>query len=186
MPDRLSTTELSRPTELAAPTQLAALAELAALSERFADEVREGRPHVVFDAEQRWHRRIYRDANVDVWLLSWLPSQGTTLHDHGGSQGAFTVVSGALTESVPCGFADGRVGIRGDLRAAGQTAAFGPHHVHDVTNAGPAAAVSVHAYSPPLTSMRFYDVRGADVVPVSVLATDDPEASPELALPIAS
>ena len=45
------------------------------------------------------------------WLLSWLPGQGTGLHDHGGSAGAFAVVRGTLHE---------RVGARAD--AAGLSA----------------------------------------------------------------
>ena len=52
----------------------------------FADEVRAHRyPYVQYDAENRWHKRLYRDPRLDIWLISWLPSQGTQLHDHGGS-----------------------------------------------------------------------------------------------------
>src|SRR5258707_12756842 len=71
-------------------------------STRFvAGEVRRGAyPYVQHQGGERWHRRLYRDARVDVWLISWLPTQGTQLHDHGGSAGAFTVVEGALTEAV--------------------------------------------------------------------------------------
>ena len=39
-------------------------------------------------------------AGAQVWLLSWLPEQGTPLHDHGTSAGAFSVVPGTLTERV--------------------------------------------------------------------------------------
>ena len=39
-------------------------------------------------------------AGAQVWLLSWLPQQGTPLHDHGTSAGAFSVVRGTLTERV--------------------------------------------------------------------------------------
>ncbi len=42
-------------------------------------------------------------AGAQVWLLSWLPEQGTPLHDHGTSAGAFTVVRGTLTERVVAG-----------------------------------------------------------------------------------
>jgi hypothetical protein len=55
-------------------------------------------PYVLYDRDKRWHRRLHRDARVDLWLISWLPSQTTNLHDHGGSAGAFTVVSGRLSE----------------------------------------------------------------------------------------
>src|SRR4051812_18497316 len=39
-------------------------------------------------------------AEAEVWLLSWVPGQGTALHDHGPSAGAFAVAQGALTERV--------------------------------------------------------------------------------------
>ena len=50
-------------------------------------------------------------AEAQVWLLSWLPEQGTPLHDHGTSAGAFTVVRGTLTERV---VAAGRTGVARD------------------------------------------------------------------------
>ena len=34
-------------------------------------------------------------AGAQIWLLSWLPGQGTDLHDHGGSAGAFAVARGS-------------------------------------------------------------------------------------------
>ena len=70
------------------------------------------------------------------------------------------MLSGTLTESVPCGYADGRVQIRDTERAAGSSVKFGRHYIHDVRNAGADAAISVHAYSPPLSSMTYYDVAG--------------------------
>ena len=154
-------------------------AQLVEFTRFFADEVAAGKyPYVDFDEEERWHQRIYRDQRVDIWLISWLPTQGTQLHDHGGSAGAFTVLSGTLTESVPSGYADGRMRIRDNTRAAGETVKFGRHYVHDVHNTSSAAAVSVHAYSPPLTTMNFYDVDGGDIVKIASMATDDPEVEP--------
>ncbi len=62
--------------------------ELVDFARFLADEVRRGRyPFVEYDAAHRWHQRIYRDDRVDAWLISWLPTQGTALHDHGGSAG---------------------------------------------------------------------------------------------------
>src|SRR5690349_14507437 len=59
----------------------------------YADEVANGMyPYIDYDPDQRWHQRIYRDRRVDIWLISWLPTQGTQLHDHGGSSGAFSVL----------------------------------------------------------------------------------------------
>ncbi len=142
-----------------------------------ADAARGSYPFVSFDMSERWHRRIYRDPRVDVWLISWLPTQGTQLHDHGGSAGAFTVVRGELTESVV------RRGALSDVRSvAGRSVGFGPRHVHDVRNLGPVPAVSVHAYSPPLTSMTFYELDSGGLRRVRSLVTDDPESgAPRLA-----
>ena len=122
-------------------TPALAQARLVEITRFWADEVAAGRyPYIEFDAETRWHQRVYRDTRVDVWLLSWLPTQATQLHDHGGSSGAFTVITGELTEAV----LTGRRGIgSGERRAlvdhvrpTGSSASFGPHYVHDVRNLG--------------------------------------------------
>jgi predicted metal-dependent enzyme (double-stranded beta helix superfamily) len=137
----------------------------------YALEIAAGKyPFVDFDAETRWHRRLYRDQRIDVWLISWLPEQGTTLHDHGGSSGAFTVLSGRLTEAVFTG------GSLVDIEhPAEHSVGFGPRYVHDVRNLGSLPAVSVHAYSRPLTSMTYYDLTGGELVAVVDVATEDPE-----------
>jgi quercetin dioxygenase-like cupin family protein len=137
----------------------------------FAGEVDGGKyPYVEYDADERWHQRIYRDRRMDVWLISWLPTQGTQLHDHGGSAGSFTVLSGALTEAVVGG---GK--LRDNERQAGDSVGFGPHYVHDVRNTSAAPAVSVHAYSPPLTTMTYYDLNDGRLETITSLATEDPE-----------
>ena len=41
---------------------------------------------------------------------------------------------------------------------AGATLGFGGGHVHDVTNESDGHALSLHVYSPALTSMTFYDM----------------------------
>ena len=124
-------------------------------------------PLVGYRAESRWSAPLPRDAAADVldpslhddlaraqvWLLSWLPGQGTGLHDHGGSAGALAVVRGTLSEAV--GARDGATEL-----TAGRVRHFGPHHVHRVTNSGTEAAVSVHVYTPRLTVMNTYRVEG--------------------------
>jgi Cysteine dioxygenase type I len=100
---------------------------------------------------------------AQVWLLSWLADQGTPLHDHGESAGAFTVVRGALTERV---VAAGRDAVRESDHEldAGRVRHFGPHYVHQVTNTRSEAAVSVHVYTPRLAWMNTYAVRGSSLV----------------------
>jgi len=152
-------------------------AELADLTQQVAQEVRDGRHELHADAQERWHVRIRCDEHVDVWLISWTTDQGTQLHDHGGSSGAFTVVEGQLSEAIWAGRA-GR--LVENVREAGETVVFGERYVHDVRNTDAATAVSVHAYSPPLALMNYYDVDHhddgrAELVRLASVWTDDPE-----------
>jgi predicted metal-dependent enzyme (double-stranded beta helix superfamily) len=96
---------------------------------------------------------------AQIWLLSWLPEQGTPLHDHGTSAGAFAVVRGTLTEGV---FTAGRKRVREstDDLTPGRVRHFGPHYVHQVTNTQAQPAVSVHVYTPGLSWMNTYAVDG--------------------------
>jgi hypothetical protein len=154
--------------------------ELIEFTRHVADEVTGGLyPFIDYDAETRWHQRIYRDFAVDVWLITWLPSQGTQLHDHGGSAGSFTVVSGELAEAVHVrtgGKTEGGTGaLQEHTRPAGCSVGFDARYVHDVRNLSDGPAVSVHAYSAPLTSMTYYNLVGGALERVATLATDDPE-----------
>ncbi|WBB68896.1 cysteine dioxygenase family protein [Micromonospora sp. WMMD812] len=104
-----------------------------------------------FDPAERWYARLAVAADHEVWALSWLPGQGTDLHDHGGSAGAFVVLAGALNEETVGG---GR--LRAHRLAAGSGRRFGVRHVHQVTNRGDVPAVSVHVYRPALRRMTRY------------------------------
>ena len=102
----------------------------------------------------RWYKRLIDGGDHDVWLLSWLPGQGTGFHDHGHSAGAFAVALGALQEwTAPAG----RPSHAGVTMAQGAARSFGPWYVHHVINASAQPAVSVHAYSLPLASMRRFE-----------------------------
>jgi rhodanese-related sulfurtransferase len=144
--------------------------DLAALVERFAEDVRSGCYEIRSDSSQRWHVRIHQDELVDVWLISWTESQRTELHDHGDSRGVFTVVKGTLTEAVWDGSA-----LREHTLESGETVRFESAYVHDVYNQAGEVAVSVHAYSPPLSRMSYYDVQDGDLMALATTWTDDPE-----------
>jgi hypothetical protein len=57
---------------------------------------------------------------------------------------------------------------------SGEARAFGPRYVHDVRNpvAG-SVAVSVHAYSPPLSEMTRYDLTPGGLVVAGTEGEDD-------------
>ena len=150
-------------------------AELAAVAGRLASFANRWSAMAAPHPDRRWYARLHREAAHDVWLLGWDQAQGIDLHDHGGSRGAFHVVEGTLVEAhtdladpaplrtLPVGTGEGR-----QLPAT---------RVHQVWNPGPGQAVSVHVYSPPLSSMTFYDDRpAAFLVP---LRTDAVEGAPE-------
>jgi predicted metal-dependent enzyme (double-stranded beta helix superfamily) len=129
-----------------------------------------------FDPERRWHDRIYRDGLIDVWLITWMPTQGTVLHDHGGSNGAFGVLSGELSEAIYLPRAATGEKLIDVARGAGERVGFGAGYVHDVRNLSDEPAVSIHAYSSPLTRMNYYDLNEDELVTIGSLDTEDPEA----------
>jgi rhodanese-related sulfurtransferase len=120
---------------------------------------------VRLDPERRWYERLHHDTDYDVWVIAWLPGQDTGYHDHGASAGAFTVVTGALEEH--------RVGGRPAALSAGGVRSFGADYTHNVRNASGAPAVSIHAYSPPLTEMNEYELSGNALMPVGTSTTED-------------
>jgi predicted metal-dependent enzyme (double-stranded beta helix superfamily) len=131
--------------------------QLAAEVQRLTSSPAEWVARVRLDPEGRWYERIHMTDDFEVWLISWLPGQSTGFHDHGVSAGAFGVVWGELEESVAT-----RRGAKprpATRVASGDVRSFGPHYVHDVQNSETGSvAVSVHAYSPPLSSMTRYNV----------------------------
>ncbi len=138
--------------------------DLLRITDQGASEVLEGRfDHLLpgdgtWPTGERWSTRLHADDDLDVWLISWVPDRSTELHDHAGSLGALTVLSGSLVEYRWAG--DGLKRRRLD---AGDQASFPLGWVHDVMRApasistGP--TLSVHAYSPPLTAMSYYEVK---------------------------
>ena len=109
---------------------------------------------VLYTEHPRWYHRLAAAGGYEVWLLSWLPGRGTGFHDHGGSSGAFTVAQGALQEWTATGDRPNPVAA---TMAQGAVRSFGPWYVHHVINASAQPAVSAHAYSPPLESMRRFE-----------------------------
>jgi Cysteine dioxygenase type I len=125
-------------------------------------------PLVDYRTDTRWYRLLERSEQYEVWLLSWLPGQGTDLHDHGPASGAFVIAAGRLTERVVA-LKPGRSPVEVTRTLTlGSCRAFGPHYVHQVTNAGTVAAVSVHVYTPALTVMNRYRLEPAGLRHLSV------------------
>jgi hypothetical protein len=133
--------------------------------------------------ERRAWRLMARTPDFDAWLIAWPSGGKVDLHDHGQSSGAVSVISGALVEAVPWRDDTGLLSLVRHELSAGVTLGFGAGHVHDVTNESDEQALSLHVYSPALTSMTFYEVSGDQLVVREVAWTDDGSGEFEDATP---
>ena len=115
-------------------------------------------------SERRYQRVLATDA-YEAWVIHWPSGGALDLHDHGGSAGAFSVVSGQLDEATVDA---GDTVVR--TVGPGETVSFDSSHVHAVVNRGVSVATSVHVYSPPLTSMIYYEAD--DDGQLAAVATD--------------
>ncbi|MBP0461315.1 cysteine dioxygenase [Streptomyces montanisoli] len=130
------------------------VAEFAGLARTLAADRAAWEPLVRYDATTRWYHRLRTGPGYEVWLLSWVPGQGSGLHGHGRSAGVLTVLAGELTE---------RTGAPGQPRhtdralGPGAQRVFPPGYTHAVVNASLEPAVSLHVYYPGLTEMPMHE-----------------------------
>ncbi|MEV4685376.1 cysteine dioxygenase [Streptomyces kurssanovii] len=125
----------------------ATVAEFAGLARSIAADRAQWAHLVEYDATTRWYHRLGTGPGYEVWLLSWVPGQGSGLHDHGPSSGVLTVLEGELTERT----------ARGERSlAAGAQRVFAPGYAHEVVNDSLEPAVSLHVYYPGLTEMPMH------------------------------
>jgi len=148
------------------PRQLGAVTGAVAANRQLWEDL------VVEDPDQRWYLPLHRSETCDVWLLAWLPGQDTDWHDHGGSSGSFCVADGVLLEQLRTG---GGHRVRTRRLSASERIFFGPAHVHNVSHSGSSPAVSVHAYSPPLVTMTYYELTPGGLVANETVVVTSPE-----------
>ncbi|MEU1472344.1 cysteine dioxygenase family protein [Streptomyces sp. NPDC005761] len=152
--DLLEVQHLLRP----APEHPATVAEFVGLARTIANDRSQWAPLVRYDTTTRWYHRLRTGPGYEVWLLSWVPGQGSGLHDHGPSSGVLTVLDGELTERTD----------RGQRTLdAGAQRVFAPGYIHEVVNDSLEPAVSLHVYYPGLTDMPMHTAQCA-AVPATV------------------
>ncbi|WP_327259177.1 MULTISPECIES: cysteine dioxygenase [unclassified Streptomyces] len=148
------------------------VAEFVGLARAIAADRAQWAPLVRYDTTSRWYHRLrtvpqalgsaagQTPLGYEVWLLSWVPGQGSGRHDHGPSSGVLTVLDGRLTEHTERGTR---------TLAPGAQRVFAPGYVHEVVNDSIEPAVSLHIYYPGLTEMPMHAAQCApaavDVVP---------------------
>ena len=127
--------------------------ELTDLVARIAADPEQWQGLVHRGSAERHFEQLWRDGQVDVWVITWNHGNDTGFHDHDVSSGAVAVIEGEVTEE--------RLAVAGPpLRlhhAAGSSFDFDASHVHRMCVEA-AARPSRYAYSPPLWRMGTYTV----------------------------
>lgn len=140
-------TESPRDRDLDAAELRDLVADLAARPEQWGELVAP-------DPGRRVYVQLIDDEHVNAWVICWTDDQDTGFHDHDLSAGAVAVVSGAVREE--------RLVLGGPPTGTrveeGGVFSFGAADIHRVVHAGDAPAVTLHAYSPPLSRMGQYEI----------------------------
>jgi quercetin dioxygenase-like cupin family protein len=119
--------------------------------ERLAADPSRWVAHVNHDAT-RTYELIHEDEHVNAWLICWSEDADTGFHDHDLSAAAIHVLDGQVREDRL------RIGGPPIARTLGPRSTFSvpPTAIHRVLHGGGGPAVTIHAYSPPLTRTGAY------------------------------
>ncbi|MFN4895648.1 MAG: cysteine dioxygenase [Pseudomonadota bacterium] len=135
-------------------------AEIEELIKSLTEAREELASHELFDDAFYRRNRLFSSEQIDILLLCWRPSQRTPIHDHLGSVCGFHVLRGEATEVA---FTRSGLGplVPSETKVirAGETAISVDTDAHLVGNfaANNTDLVTLHCYSPPLSSMRVFD-----------------------------
>lgn len=106
----------------------------------------------------RYCEVLYENEQVTIWWLNWDKTEGTQIHDHGASQVALYVADGSFVEDYYDPQSQQFIVRKFE---AGQATILPSPYIHRVSNHGDQKydhAVSIHAYSPPLKQMGYYEL----------------------------
>ena len=110
--------------------------------------------HVHHIDQVRVYAQIWDDEDVNAWVICWSEDQDTGFHDHDASAAGIIVIDGQVRdERLRLGAAPSSRVVR-----PGQLISMPPQAIHRVLHHGEGPAVTIHAYSPPLTRTGAYHV----------------------------
>jgi predicted metal-dependent enzyme (double-stranded beta helix superfamily) len=110
-------------------------------------------PLVRHDPDERISELLYRDSDIEVYVISWMSGHDTGFHDHDHSAAAITVLQGAITEE--------RLAFNETVKTLltdGDSVTIAKEAIHRVRHAGTQPAITLHAYSPPLARVGTYEI----------------------------
>jgi quercetin dioxygenase-like cupin family protein len=151
--------------------------------QRFVDELvgtpELWREQIRHDCDARVYAEIWSDEDVNAWLICWSEDQDTGFHDHDQSGAAIAVIDGRVREERL------RLAAEPGARVIGPGEIFfvPPTAIHRVLHAGDRPAVTIHAYSPPLTRTGAYRIGpGGELERAAQSFEEELRAEAELAL----
>jgi hypothetical protein len=114
-----------------------------------------------------WERIPVPEA-VEVFVVTWPTFTDTRLHSHDGAASAFVPVRGVVTEIRP----DEQLRLVPRKFVPGVTGVLDGYDVHELQNEHVEVAVSIHAFSPRLRSVTWWERQGEALVPSASVAVD--------------
>jgi mannose-6-phosphate isomerase-like protein (cupin superfamily) len=105
-------------------------------------------------SETRVYEQIFSDERVNAWLICWSDGHDTGFHDHDESAGGIAVLCGRVRDER---LAVGSPAVVREL-SAGECFNVPATAIHRVLHSGAEPAITIHAYSPPLTRMGSYRI----------------------------
>lgn len=125
-------------------------------------------PHVIDQPTGVHWERLEVPEDVDVFVVTWATFTDTRLHSHDGATSAFVPVRGVVTEIRP----DDQLRLIPRKFVAGVTGVLDGYDVHELQNEHADVAVSIHAFSPRLRSVTWWERQGEAFVPSASVAVD--------------
>ena len=117
---------------------------------------------------------LWRNEYSEAWLNTWWEARDTGFHDHGGScVGVFVIEGRAANEALTVG-GPRRISSYG----AGESFAFRADGIHRMDHE--AGAVTVHVYSPPISSIGHYELVEGELRRTAGPADEGSPPSPQL------
>jgi cysteine dioxygenase len=125
------------------------------------------RPYVGFKEGTYARHRVFICEHAELLVLCWRPGQRTPIHDHAGSFGAVRVLEGFMWETLfEMDSTEGLLYKSAREWTPGHVTGADIPDIHQLGNPDVSGVglITLHLYSPPLTSLNVYKVGRKDSV----------------------
>ena len=119
------------------------------------------RPYVSFKEGTYARHRVFLCEHAELLVLCWQPGQRTPIHDHAGSFGSVRVLEGFMWETLFEMDADAGLLYKSSREwTPGHVTGADIPDIHQLGNPDVSGTglITLHLYSPPLTSLNVYKV----------------------------